>query len=142
MTGWAVPGVSVRVVDAELRDVPRDMQAIGDFGRWPAPGRPGSREQYGQEGHQRTDDHSFHESEACSVAPDGHQFLPVARHGVFTTSATWIVTSSLVSDLLMETTLTTFFKWAILNASAMTLLLALSLNSTRMLLLGTWSRAV
>src|SRR5579871_433366 len=30
MTGWAIPGVSVRVVDAEMRDVPRDMRTIGE----------------------------------------------------------------------------------------------------------------
>jgi acyl-CoA synthetase (AMP-forming)/AMP-acid ligase II len=28
--GWPVPGVTVRVVDHEMRDVPRDMQAIGE----------------------------------------------------------------------------------------------------------------
>jgi fatty-acyl-CoA synthase len=30
MTGWAVPGASVRVVDAEMRDVPRDGRTIGE----------------------------------------------------------------------------------------------------------------
>jgi fatty-acyl-CoA synthase len=30
MAGWPVPGVTVRVVDPEMRDVPRDMQAIGE----------------------------------------------------------------------------------------------------------------
>jgi len=30
MAGWAVPGVEVRVVDSEMKDVPRDMQAIGE----------------------------------------------------------------------------------------------------------------
>jgi fatty-acyl-CoA synthase len=30
MTGAAVPGVSVRVVDSEMRDVPRDMQTMGE----------------------------------------------------------------------------------------------------------------
>jgi len=30
MAGWAVPGVEVRVVDPEMRDVPKDMQAIGE----------------------------------------------------------------------------------------------------------------
>ncbi len=30
MAGWPVPGVSVRVVDLEGRDVPRDMQTIGE----------------------------------------------------------------------------------------------------------------
>ncbi len=30
MAGWPVPGVRVRVVDAELNDVPKDMQAIGE----------------------------------------------------------------------------------------------------------------
>lgn len=28
--GWPVPGVAIRVVDAEMRDVPRDMSAIGE----------------------------------------------------------------------------------------------------------------
>ncbi|HTB14431.1 MAG TPA: long-chain-fatty-acid--CoA ligase [Bryobacteraceae bacterium] len=28
--GWPVPGVTVRVVDPEMRDVPRDMQSIGE----------------------------------------------------------------------------------------------------------------
>ncbi|MDQ6707724.1 MAG: long-chain-fatty-acid--CoA ligase [Acidobacteriota bacterium] len=30
MAGWAVPGIEIRVVDAEMRDVPRDMQAVGE----------------------------------------------------------------------------------------------------------------
>jgi len=30
MAGWAVPGVEVRVVDPEMRDVPKDMEAIGE----------------------------------------------------------------------------------------------------------------
>ncbi len=30
MAGWPVPGVTVRVVDDQMRDVPRDMQAIGE----------------------------------------------------------------------------------------------------------------
>ena len=30
MAGWPVPGVTVRVVDLEMRDVPRDMQSIGE----------------------------------------------------------------------------------------------------------------
>jgi fatty-acyl-CoA synthase len=30
MAGWAVPGVEVRVVDSNLNDVARDMQAIGE----------------------------------------------------------------------------------------------------------------
>ena len=30
MAGWTVPGVAVRVVDSEMRDVPRDMQTIGE----------------------------------------------------------------------------------------------------------------
>ncbi|HLW75793.1 MAG TPA: long-chain-fatty-acid--CoA ligase [Bryobacteraceae bacterium] len=30
MAGWPVPGVTVRVVDNDMRDVPRDMQAIGE----------------------------------------------------------------------------------------------------------------
>jgi fatty-acyl-CoA synthase len=31
MAGWAVPGVAVRVVDPEMRDVPRDMKTIGEI---------------------------------------------------------------------------------------------------------------
>ena len=31
MTGWAVPGASVRVVDPEMRDVPRDGCTIGEI---------------------------------------------------------------------------------------------------------------
>lgn len=31
MAGWAVPGVEVRVVDANLEDVPRDMTSIGEI---------------------------------------------------------------------------------------------------------------
>jgi len=31
MTGWAFPGVEIRVVDLEMRDVPRDMKAIGEI---------------------------------------------------------------------------------------------------------------
>jgi acyl-CoA synthetase (AMP-forming)/AMP-acid ligase II len=30
MAGWPVPGVEVRVVDFQMRDVPRDMQTIGE----------------------------------------------------------------------------------------------------------------
>lgn len=30
MAGWPVPGATVRVVDHEMRDVPRDMQTIGE----------------------------------------------------------------------------------------------------------------
>jgi fatty-acyl-CoA synthase len=30
MAGWALPGVAVRVVDPEMRDVPRDMRTIGE----------------------------------------------------------------------------------------------------------------
>ena len=30
MTGWPVPGVEIRVVDADMNDVPRDMLAIGE----------------------------------------------------------------------------------------------------------------
>jgi fatty-acyl-CoA synthase len=30
MAGWPVPGVSVRVVDLDMNDVPRDMQSIGE----------------------------------------------------------------------------------------------------------------
>ena len=30
MTGWPIPGASVRVVDAEMRDVPRDGRTIGE----------------------------------------------------------------------------------------------------------------
>ena len=30
MAGWPVPGVTVRVVDYEMHDVPRDMQSIGE----------------------------------------------------------------------------------------------------------------
>lgn len=31
MAGWPVPGVELRVVDAQMRDVPRDMQTIGEI---------------------------------------------------------------------------------------------------------------
>ncbi len=31
MTGWALPGCEVRVVDAHMKDVPRDMQTIGEI---------------------------------------------------------------------------------------------------------------
>jgi fatty-acyl-CoA synthase len=31
MTGWAVPGAEVRVVDLHMNDVPRDMQTIGEI---------------------------------------------------------------------------------------------------------------
>jgi fatty-acyl-CoA synthase len=30
MAGWPIPGVEVRVVDLELKEVPRDMQSIGE----------------------------------------------------------------------------------------------------------------
>jgi len=30
MAGWPLPGVQIRVVDAEMRDVPRDMDSIGE----------------------------------------------------------------------------------------------------------------
>jgi fatty-acyl-CoA synthase len=30
MAGWPLPGVEIRVVDAEMRDVPRDMDSIGE----------------------------------------------------------------------------------------------------------------
>src|SRR4029077_11637915 len=30
MAGWALPGVEIRVVDAEMRDVPRDMESVGE----------------------------------------------------------------------------------------------------------------
>jgi len=30
MAGWPVPGVEIRVVDPEMRDVPRDMDSIGE----------------------------------------------------------------------------------------------------------------
>ena len=30
MAGWAIPNVSVRVVDAEMRDVPKNMKAVGE----------------------------------------------------------------------------------------------------------------
>jgi fatty-acyl-CoA synthase len=30
MAGWPVPGVEIRVVDPEMRDVPRDMESIGE----------------------------------------------------------------------------------------------------------------
>jgi fatty-acyl-CoA synthase len=31
MTGWAVPGCEVRVVDIHMNDVPRDMQSVGEI---------------------------------------------------------------------------------------------------------------
>jgi fatty-acyl-CoA synthase len=31
MAGWPVPGMEVRVVDPQMRDVPRDMQTIGEI---------------------------------------------------------------------------------------------------------------
>ncbi|HEY1240056.1 MAG TPA: long-chain-fatty-acid--CoA ligase [Bryobacteraceae bacterium] len=31
MAGWPMPGCEVRVVDSEMRDVPRDMQTIGEI---------------------------------------------------------------------------------------------------------------
>jgi fatty-acyl-CoA synthase len=30
MAGWPIPGIEIRVVDPEMRDVPRDMQSIGE----------------------------------------------------------------------------------------------------------------
>src|SRR5207248_10470527 len=30
MAGWPVPGCEIRVVDAEMRDVPRDMESVGE----------------------------------------------------------------------------------------------------------------
>jgi fatty-acyl-CoA synthase len=30
MAGWPIPGVEIRVVDQEMRDVPRDMESIGE----------------------------------------------------------------------------------------------------------------
>ena len=30
MAGWTIPGVEIRVVDPEMRDVPRDMESIGE----------------------------------------------------------------------------------------------------------------
>ena len=30
MAGWTLPGVEIRVVDAEMRDVPRDMETVGE----------------------------------------------------------------------------------------------------------------
>ena len=30
MAGWPLPGTELRVVDAEMRDVPRDMSSIGE----------------------------------------------------------------------------------------------------------------
>jgi acyl-CoA synthetase (AMP-forming)/AMP-acid ligase II len=30
MAGWTIPGVEIRVVDPEMRDVPRDMNSIGE----------------------------------------------------------------------------------------------------------------
>ncbi len=30
MAGWTIPGCEIRVVDLQMRDVPRDMQAIGE----------------------------------------------------------------------------------------------------------------
>ena len=30
MAGWPIPGVEIRVVDLNMRDVPRDMQAVGE----------------------------------------------------------------------------------------------------------------
>jgi fatty-acyl-CoA synthase len=31
MAGWPVPGVTLRVVDGDMRDVPRDMESIGEI---------------------------------------------------------------------------------------------------------------
>ena len=30
MAGWPLPGTELRVVDAEMRDVPRDMSTVGE----------------------------------------------------------------------------------------------------------------
>jgi len=30
MAGWPIPGVEIRVVDLQMRDVPRDMQSVGE----------------------------------------------------------------------------------------------------------------
>ena len=30
MAGWTLPGVEIRVVDPEMRDVPRDMESVGE----------------------------------------------------------------------------------------------------------------
>ena len=30
MAGWPVPGVQVRVVDSNMKDVPRDMESVGE----------------------------------------------------------------------------------------------------------------
>ncbi|MDQ6664606.1 MAG: long-chain-fatty-acid--CoA ligase [Acidobacteriota bacterium] len=30
MAGWAIPGIEIRVVDAEMRDVPRNMESVGE----------------------------------------------------------------------------------------------------------------
>jgi len=30
MAGWTLPGVDIRVVDSEMRDVPRDMESVGE----------------------------------------------------------------------------------------------------------------
>jgi len=30
MAGWPIPGVEIRVVDPDMKDVPRDMQAVGE----------------------------------------------------------------------------------------------------------------
>jgi fatty-acyl-CoA synthase len=30
MAGWSIPGVEIRVVDVNMRDVPRDMQSVGE----------------------------------------------------------------------------------------------------------------
>src|SRR5438552_790612 len=30
MAGWPIPGIEIRVVDPEMRDVPRDMESIGE----------------------------------------------------------------------------------------------------------------
>src|SRR5207244_1225557 len=30
MAGWPIPGTDIRVVDPEMRDVPRDMSSIGE----------------------------------------------------------------------------------------------------------------
>ncbi len=30
MAGWAIPGIEIRVVDGNMRDVPRDMESVGE----------------------------------------------------------------------------------------------------------------
>ena len=30
MAGWPIPGTEVRVVDGDMKDVPRDMESVGE----------------------------------------------------------------------------------------------------------------